>query len=320
MAAPTLLTYGPGAVDETLTFSWTNMMPGILDNVFDESTALGVLYKNYKKLKSGGVSLSHAIRSAASTSGGSYTRYQTLNVDPQDNHTRDQWNWKQYYWSFAIDGFTERIANKGESALENALEEKKAEAEDALRNDLEGDIFAASPGSADIRSLPVIVLASGTEGQINGGTSTWWQSSVVTAGSWAAGTGRQKLVNMTNTIAKRNPVGMPAHYVSDQTSVEAYENTLVANYRYSNGSPDNGATKLMFKEIPWVWSTQATSGVIYALHPKALEFVVNKETDFLATPFIKPADQDAKVAHILLALSLQTGVRRKLGKTTSNAA
>lgn len=320
MSAPTTLTYGVGVVDESLTLAWTNLMPGILDNVFNDNTALGVLYKNFKKLKQGGVSLSHAIRYGASTSGGAYSRYEQMDVTPQDGLTRDQWNWKQYYWTVALDGFTERVAGKGEWATENALEEKKSEAEDALRNDLEGDIFKASPTSAEIRSLPVIVLASGTEGQINGGTSTWWQSNVVTAGSWAAGTGRQKLVNMLNTSEKRQPVGPLTHLVSDQTSVEAYENTIVSQYRYSNGTPDIGAMKLTFKEIPWVYSVQATSGVIYGLHPKALEFVVNKDTDFIFTGFVKPANQDAKIGQILLALSLQTGVRRKLGKTTANAA
>ena len=320
MSAPTTLTYGPGNVDESLTLAWTNLMPGVLDNVFNENTALGILYKYFKKTMQGGVSLSHAIRYAASTSGGSYSRYSQMDVTPQDGLTRDQWNWKQYYWTVAIDGFTERVAGKGEWAIENALEEKKSEAEDALRNDLEGDIFAASPGASDIRSLPVIVLASGTEGQVNGGTSSWWQSSVVTAGSWAAGVGRQKLVNMINTVSKRNPVGKPTYLCSDQTSIEAYENTIVSQYRYSNGTPDVGAMKLTFKEIPWVFSVNGTSGIIYALHPKAIEFVVNKDTDFIFTGFVKPANQDAKVGQILLACSLQTGVRRKLGKTTANVA
>lgn len=320
MAAPTLLTYGPGNVDETLTLAMSNMIPGIKENIFNDNTALGWLYGTAKERKRGGASLSHGIHYAKSTSGGSYSRYGQMNVNPQDNLTRDQWPWKQYYWTVSIDGFTERIAGKGEWAIEDALQEKRDEAEGSLRDELEGDIFAASPGSDDLRSLPVIVLASGTEGQINGTTQSWWQSVVNTAGSWASGVGRTQLVNTINTTSKRQPVGMPDILISDQTSVEAYEGTLVAQYRYTTNKADIGLTKLTFKEIPWIWSLQATSGVIYVLNSAAIKFYVNSDTDFIFTGFMKPANQDAKVGQILFAAANTTCVRRKLGKTTANAA
>lgn len=320
MAAPTLLTYGPGNVDETLTLAMSNMIPGIKENIFNDNTALGWLYSTGKERKRGGASLSHGIHYRKSDSGGSYSRYSAMITTPQDNLTRDQWPWKQYYWTVSIDGFTERIAGKGEWALADALQEKRDEAENSLKDELEGDIFAASPASDDLRSLPNIVLASGTEGQINGTTSAFWQSAVVTGGSWASGVGRTQLTNVCNTISKRQPTGPAEVLISDQTSVEAYEGTLVSQYRYTTNKADIGLTKLMFKEIPWIWSVQATSGVIYALHSDAIKFYVNSDTDFIFTGFMKPANQDAKVGQILFAAALTTPVRRKLGRSNSNAA
>lgn len=319
MSEPTLLTYGTGNVDETLTLTMTNLIPGIKDNIFRENTLLGWMRDNVKKKVKGGASLSHGLRYAKSTSGGSYSRYEQLDVTPQDNLTRDQWPWKQYYWTISIDGYTERT-NMGQFAIDDALEEKKEEAESALKDRLEIDLFKASPGSGDLRSLPVIVLASGTEGQINGSTSTWWQSSVSTSGSWAAGVGRSTLTTLCNTIAKRNPTGMPEILVSDQDDVERYEGTLVSQYRYTTGKADIGATKLTFKEIPWIWSVQATSNVIYALHSKAIDMTIHTNCDFIVTPFTKPANQDVRSAQILFMAAVTTGNRRKLGKTTSNAA
>jgi len=320
MAAPTLLTYGPGAVDETLTLAMVNLIPGIKDNIFNENSALGWLYSTGKDRKRGGASLSHGIRYGKSTSGGSYSRYGSMNIQPQDNMTRDQWPWKQYYYTVAIDGFTERVAGKGDAAIEDALQEKRDEAENSLKDQLEVDIFKAAPGNDDLRSLPVVVLGSGTEGQINGTTNAWWQASALTAGSWATGVGRTQLTNLCNTISKRNPVGMPEVLVSDQTSYEAYEGTLVSQYRYMTNKADIGLMKLAFKEIPWIWSVQATSGVIYALHSAAIKFYVNSDTDFIFTGFVKPANQDAKIGQILLAAALTSPVRRKLGRTNSNAA
>jgi hypothetical protein len=320
MAAPTLLTYGPGAVDETLTLAMSNMIPGIKQNIFAENTALGWLYSTAKERKRGGASISHALHYGKSTAGGSYSRYGQMDTTPQDNLTRDQWPWKQYYWSISLDGFTERVAGKGEWALEDALQEKRDEAEDSLKDQLEIDIFKASPGNDDLRSLPNIVLNSGTEGQINGTTNGWFQSAVVTAGSWASGVGRAQLTNLVNTVMKRPPIGMPEQLISDQTSYEAYEGTLVAQYRYMTNKADIGLTKLAFKEIPWIWSVQGTSGVIYALHSDAIKFYVNSDTDFIMMPFVKPANQDAKVAQILFAAALTTCARRKLGRSNSNAA
>lgn len=319
MSVPTLLNYGPGNVDETLTLTMTNLIPGIRDNVFRDNTLLGWLYSNAKKKVNGGASLSHGLRYAKNTAVGSYSRYGLLDVTPQDNLTRDQWTWKQYYATIAIDGFTERV-NQGQFAIDDALDEKKEQAEMSLKEELEIDLFAASPGAEDLRSLPVLVLGSGTEGQINGTTSTWWASQVVTGGSWAAGVGRGQLVNLCNTISKQNPTGMPEILVSDQNEVEYYESTLVSQYRYTNGKPDVGATKLLFKEIPWIWSVQATSGVIYALHSKAIDLTVHSNGDFIVTPFTKPANQDCRSGQILLMAMLTTGNRRKLGKSTSNEA
>ena len=320
MAAPTLLTYGPGNVDETLTLAMTNLIPGIKDNIFNENTALGWFYGTGKERKRGGASLSHGIHYAKSTSGGSYSRYQAMDVTPQDNLTRDQWAWKQKYWTVSIDGFTERVAGKGDAAIEDALQEKRDEAEESMKDDLEIDIFKTTPGDADIRSLPNLILNSGSEGQINGTTSAFWQSAVVTGGSWASGVGRTQLTNLCNTVSKRQPTVPAEVLLSDQTSVEAYEGTLVSQYRYTTNKADIGLTKLLFKEIPWIWSVQATSGVIYALHSKAIKYYINSDTDMLFTGFQKPANQDAKVGQILLAHALTTCVRRKLGRSNSNAA
>ena len=103
--------------------------------------------------------------------------------------------------------------------------------------------------------------------------------------------------------------------------MERYESTLVSQYRYTDNKPDIGLKpKLMFKEIPWIWSVQATADTIYALHSKGIDMPVHPECDFKFTGFMKPSNQDARVGQILLMVAVTTGSRRKLGKTTGNAA
>lgn len=323
MAAPTLQSYGPGNVDELLTTSLVNMIPGIRDNIFKSNPVFKWLYEGKgggKMRKRGGVALSHGLLYAKNTTALSYQRYDTLDTTPQDGLTRDQWQWAQYAATVTIDGFSERIANAGDSKLEDILETKKMQAEESLALLLEQHMFQAAPGSKDIRSLPTVVLASGTEGGINGTTNSWWQSQVTASGSFAA-QGRSDLTNLWNTVSIQNPIGGPEMIVSDQNSFQFYESSLVSQERFTNNKlVDIGIQNLEFKTTPWTWSPQASSGVIYLLHSKGIEFIVNSDTDMLVTPFVTPTNQDARTSKILLACSLATGNRRKLAKMTGVTA
>ena len=316
MAAPLLQNYGPGNIDELLTTSLVNMLPGIRDNLFKSNPVLDFLYGKKKIKKRGGASLSHGVLYETNSTAKSYQRYDLLNVQPQNGMTRDQWRWAQYAVTVTIDGFTERIANAGPQKIEDIVEEKKFQADEALRLLLEQNLFATVPGSTDIESLSTVISNTGTVGDINGATSTWWQSQVKASGSFAA-QGRADLTNLWNSISVENPAGGPEMLVSDQTTFERYEGTLTPEQRFQNTqAADGGFNNLTFKRTPWMWSPQATANTLYAIHSSALEFVVNSDTDFLVKPFIEPWNQDARTAKILLACALMTGNRRKLGIMT----
>lgn len=321
MPAPVLQSYGPGNVDELLTTSMVNLIPGIRDNVYKSNPVLNWLNNGKNKIrKRGGAAVSHGILYEANNTANWYQRYDPISTDPQDGLTRDVWNWGQAAVTVTVDGFTERVANAGASAIEDIVETKKMQAEEAMALLLEQSIFAATPASKAIQSLATIILGSGSVGGINGTTSTWWASTATSSGSFAA-RGRADLTTLYNTLSMVNPIGGPEMFVSDQTSFEAYEGSLVSQERFTdNKLADIGIRNLKFKDTPWTWSPQATSGVIYALHSSALEFIVNSDTDFLLTPFVTPANQDARTAKILLACVLATGNRRKLGKLTGVSA
>lgn len=323
MAAPVLQTAGPGNMDELLTTTLVNMRPGIRDNIFKSNAVFDWLYKKNKIKVRGGASISHGVMYGTNTTARSYQRYETLDVVPVDGLTRDQWQWAQYAVSVSIDGFTERVANKGESALENLLDEKKSQAEMSLQQLFEQHLFASSSGSKDIKSIPEIITNSGSVGDINGSTSTWWQSQVKSSsGAFATSqNGLKDLTNLYNTISIQQPVGPPEMIISSQTEIELYEAALTANERFtSTKEGDAGFGKLLFKSTPWIWSPQAPVGTAWMLHSSALEFIVNSDTDFITTEFVKPYNQDARTAQILVACALATGNRRKLGKVALSAS
>lgn len=320
MTQPIVQSAGLGNIDEVLTTSLVNMMPGIKDTIFKSNPVLDWLYK--KKIgRRGGASLSHGIMYGTNTTAQSYSRFQALDTTPMDGLTRDQWLWAQYAVTVSIDGFSERIANAGPSKIVDIVDEKKTQAEESLALLLEQHLFAASPGTQDLRSLASIVSTTGTEGQISATGNTWWQSQSKSSGAFST-QGIADLTTLVNTISIQNPAGLPEMLISDQTTFEYYEKTQTTLIRYvgEDRAADGAFETLRFKGIPWKWSPQATSATIYALHSKALEMVVNSDTDFLVKPFVDSITADSRVSKILLACALMTGNRRKLGKMTAITA
>jgi hypothetical protein len=323
MGAPVTQSYGPGNVDELLTTSLVNMIPGIRDNIFKVNPVLNYLYQGKyggKMRKRGGAALSHGLLYATNNTAAAYQRYDIIATTPQDGLTRDQWLWAQYADTVTIDGFTERIANQGTSKLEDLMDTKKMQAEESLSLLLEQEIFAATPGAKSIQSLPSILSNTGTVGGINGATNTWWQDQQTASGSFAA-QGRSDLTQTWNLISVQNPAGGPEMLISSQSEFQFYEASLVSQERFTdNKMVDIGIQNLLFKTTPWTWSPQATAGTIFFIHSGGLEFVINTDTDFLVTPFVTPTNQDAKTAKILIACAMISGNRRKLGKNTGVTA
>lgn len=320
--AVTLQSAGPGNIDEILTTTLVNMRPGIIDNIFRSNPLLDYFYKkgNGKVKLSGGAAVSHGLMYGLNSGAQAYSRYDTLAVTPVDGLTRDQWEWTQYSVPVTIDGFSERI-NTGKEKLADIMDEKKKQAEESLSLLLEQDMFASSPTTKHLRSLNTIIASSGTEGSINGTTNTWWSSYTNTSVGSFASNGVAALRTAFNSIRVLNPVGDPKTICSDQTTFEYYEASLTPYERFTDTkSADIGIMNLKFKTAPWFFSPQATSGTVYLLSDSALEFVVHEGTDFKTTEFVKPANQDARTAQILLMCSLTTGNRRKLGKLSGITA
>ncbi len=79
MAAPVLQNFGPGNVDELLTTSMYNLIPGIRDNVFKSNPVLNFLNNGKQRIrKKGGASLSHGVLYETNNTAQSYQRYDVL--------------------------------------------------------------------------------------------------------------------------------------------------------------------------------------------------------------------------------------------------
>lgn len=257
-----------------------------------------------KRKLTGGESIVVPIMYEANSTANSYTGYDTLDVTPQDGVTLAQYAWKQISVSISINGREERMNGDSETKMLDLLKSKIKQAEMSLANTISTQLFGDGTGnsSKDITGLQAIVANSPTTGTlagINRATYSWWRNqSRSSAGSFAAN-GVNYMRQMFNDCARGQK--KPQLILTTQDVFEFYEDALRPEYRNTNKTlGDGGFENLDFKSIPVVYDLDCPSGNMYFLNFDFLEWVVHEDADFATTPFVRPENQDARVAQVLV--------------------
>lgn len=215
-----------------------------------------------------------------------------------------------------------------------------------LGKTVSGSAFVSGNGGKDLDPLALLIpkdpTASVTVGNINRNTESWWRSRSIdgsTNGSSATDSGALKgwdlntwaelfaAMRATYNYCSRGAGGNANMIITDQTGFETYEAGLADKTRYTQQSSGSLAfDNISFKKgCPMYWDervpdlengaihSSATTSTFFFLNTKYLYFIVDSQTNFITTPFTKPENQDAKVAHILLYGNLCCSQMRKQG-------
>lgn len=322
MALETLPTWGPaGNIGALITTTQENRdIKEIQDAVFNRLTLFDFLSKKNRVRRGGGTFISVPLRISANSTAASYSNYQTIDVTPQDNETSAQFLYKQYAASISLNGKEERVQNKGKYEVIDLVRTKIEDAEMSLRSALNTAMFASSPATQDIGSLVTSIDATSSIGGINSTTYSFWQSTNTTSGSFSA-QGLADMRTLWSTLEQKMPMSAPDLILTTTTIRDYYEASLQAQQRFSDTSLGNGSfEKLKFKSAIVDVDAQCNSGVMYFLNTDVMELVIDPDTDFKLTEWVKPANQDARVAQYLVALELVIKNRRKLGKLNTITA
>lgn len=182
--------------------------------------------------------------------------------------------------------------------------------------------------------------AGGNVGNISASTYSWWRpnSAVLDSGTKDTGnkfavavttyTGlRVALYRMYNFCSRGADNSGPNICLSDQVTFETYENGLDQQKRYGDEELvsmgfDNvklkGATMIWDELVPDIDQGLAAgdtsfTGTAFFLNTKFYKLVIDKQTDFVTTPFIEPENQTAKTAKVLMMGQPVVNNARKLG-------
>lgn len=318
MSLDILHTWGPDNVANLLV-STLEKRPKkeVADAIFNAIPTFEYLNSKGRVMLDGGAGIIINLEIASNTTAKFYDGYDVLDTTAQDNHTAGQYKWKQAAASVSISGREADIQNRGESALMNLLMMKQKNAEKSLRDVINTKLHGASNTSKEIQSLVTLIDATSTIGEINSTSNSYWQSEVKAGGVFAS-QGVADWRNIYNTL--RNKGARSDMVMTTQTIHEAYEATMTPQIRYTNlGTADTKFKDLEFAGAKVRFDDDCASGVSYFLDSDFIHLYVSENRNFVYNEFVRPPDQDAKVAQFLVGLELGTSNRRMLGKVTGQS-
>jgi hypothetical protein len=271
----------------------------------------------------------------------SYSGYDQLDVQPMDGITSAFYEWRQASVPIAISGLEEK-KNNGEARILNLLESKTKQAEMGIQEFFNKRLQIGaggttittayqSPvnGSSFIDPLPLLVAydptAALTIGNISQLTYSWWRNQTSNSTSTTFKGFLQELRKL-RVKCMRGPGGDHDLNIVDEDVYSLYESALAEkhqnpSYQKADIPFENvgfyGKPVVHDEYVPDVQGGSATpstsSGTWQMLNTKFLGIKVHAGTNFSPTPFQKPENQDAKVAHIQWLGAFGTSNRRKQG-------
>lgn len=273
-----------------------------------------------KQLINGGVSKVYPLIASDQNAGGFYLGYGQLNTLQPDTETLVEYRWQNAYEPIALSRDEERINSGDEHKIVDLVGEKIQRSELALAKRLEQAFSTPVAGANNLIDLETMT-GTGTLGTINGSTSTFWQATVTTSGSFAA-QGLSDITTATYAVASSSDQDLPSIYMTNKTNFQRFEATRLPLERIENGnlSANAGFKNLTFKGIPIVYGNFIGSGLWFGLNENYIDLIVDTETDMVMTPFVMPVNQTAKVAYILFRGNLCTYNRRRNFKLQSITA
>ena len=270
----------------------------------------------------GGRTIVEPLLSAESTAIKMIRGYEEYDTTPQEGITAAEFEAKQMVGVVSISGIEEALNSGSREKVVDLLETKMEQLDTTYTNKL--GVYAFADGSADggrhFNGFDVMIENGGTWGTYGtidrnaaDGSGDFWRNLYTAAGDSFDDTGQAKMRTFHNTLTIGNDE--PDLYVTSQGIHEEYEKELTANVkfefmqaRYDKKLGDIGFAALLFKNVPFVYDVNIDSGLtdgagtaqgattVLGLNTKFIAFRALKGRNMVLTPFVKPINQDARLA------------------------
>ena len=236
----------------------------------------------------------------------------------------------QFTWKFVAGSivryYTDDAKNKSKQQHLSLANAKINNLKRSLIDKFEEFIFGDGTGNGSkdpegLGNLVDVTPATGTVGNINAATYTWWQNQQTTASGAASVYLLGDMRTVFNNCSKGQATDVPDAIVTDQTSFELYDDEVIEQKQIVNKSlGDAMFDNVTFKGKPVIWSAQCTSGYMYFVNYKYLGLNVDPDINMSATEWKSIPNQLDRVMQIVWKGNLITSRRKSLGVLSGIAA
>jgi len=310
---------GNPSFDEIASTTLNEHASMLANNVFNNQPYMYWLQQSGRvKDYSGGQQIVEPLIHGLNDTVGTYSGYDTLTVTAQTGISAATFDLKQAYATVAIDGYSQMV-NAGAQQVIDLLEAKMMQTQESV-TDFFDEMLINSDGTGNAGKdwLGLIALIGddavgpATVGGIDGtdALNDWWRSQVndVAAGALVL----SDMATMVNDCS--NGTDRPDLILTSQKQYEAYEALLQPQQMFRDESMANaGFRNLLYKDIPIVYDNYVADDDMFFINSKYLKLRPNRGTWFTTTPFVRPHNQDAIYAQVLMGGQQTVTSRRRQG-------
>lgn len=271
-----------------------------------------------KKLD-GGEQIEVSIQYGTNTTFRSFSDMEPIDVQRIDVFDAAQYAWKEHGGSVTY-SILQEFKNGGESRkfeligglVQNAIESHKND----LTSAMYGTIASNSKNINGLQDLVPDDPTTGTVGNINRATFSFWRSNTINDGGASFSTLRANMRTMYNNCSDGAFANHPTTLVTDQTVFEGYEGTLTTNERFTSKSEGDGGFKnevLKFKGAKIAYDENCTAGRMYFLNPKYIHLYVAKGIFMKLGKELEPVNQFSRTRKIHTIAQFVVRQPRRLG-------
>lgn len=275
-----------------------------------------------KKTKGGGERILEPLMYGDNDTFNSYAGSDVINTELQDGMTNAAFDWSEYAGTVGIT-MKQKMANRGPHALINLLDAKVKQLQLSAAQRINIDLWSSTVGNngLNLSGMPKQVSDTIATGglTVTDIDARWKSIHPAPVGSFATN-GITAMDNIINSLKIQGSI--PDIIMTTQLIYELYKNDQVDQKRYANTLVlDAGFTNVTYNEIPIVFDSRATSGVMYFLNGMFMHWVVMNGLDFnMDGDFRTPDNQTVSMTKILLMANTTISNRRKQGFLTGITA
>lgn len=297
----------------------------IADNVSNHNALFRKIHEkgNYERL-SGGLTIVEPLDYQENSTYQRYSGYDTLNVAASDVITSAEYQWRQAAVNVTASGLEIR-SNSGPDAFIKLTKAKIKNAQRTMANNLSVDIYSDGTASNQINGLQAIIsdAGTGTVGNINSSTWSFWQNKVQSAAAPLQG-GSAITPSETTIESLMLPLwmactrgnDMPDMIVMDDIYFAYFEQSQTSLKRYApqdNGQGGMISMKYKTADVFFDSSGGIPSEHAYFINTDYLKLQVQKDADMEIMDELRSVNQDAVVIPILFQGNLTVSNRALQG-------